>query len=107
MISQVFQQGRLFCHWDRHYVAPPHCSLSSPHLLRRKKPENVSWLTAICSPAKTENRHKGRQIGLRLQASPQKCPFSQEKLLQLVFAAMRTSICARLLQVQKHAMKLI
>jgi len=50
MSSQVFQQRRLFCHWNRHCIAPPHASLSSPHILRRRKPENVSWLTIICLP---------------------------------------------------------
>src|SRR5205823_14012836 len=49
------------CHWDRHYIAPPHCSLSSPHLYRRKKPENVSWVTTICSSCRWIT---DRQIGL-------------------------------------------
>src|SRR5215467_478495 len=86
MVSQVFQQGRLFCYWNRHYVAPPHCSLSSPHLLRRKKPENVSRMATICSlPAISQTN---RQIGCWYPIC-KKCPFSRQKVLVLIHANVR------------------
>src|SRR5205807_10548039 len=56
MVPQIFQNRRLFCNGHCHCLAPPHPSVSFPHLYRRKKPQNVSWLQQFVPPA-------DRQIG--------------------------------------------